>query len=70
GFTFAELEAVHGPGLRAHLAGELEGLAPLAADGLVTLSDEGVRVNAWGQLFLRNVAMVFDNHRTRREAPV
>ena len=39
-----------------------ERLAPLAADGLVTLDDSGLGVTDLGRFFLRNVAMVFDAH--------
>ena len=40
---------------------ELRSLAPLAADGLVQIDDEGtLTVSARGRLFLRNVAMAFD----------
>jgi len=38
----------------------LERLAPLAAEGLVALDADGLRVTDLGRFFLRNVAMVFD----------
>ncbi|MDY0110235.1 MAG: oxygen-independent coproporphyrinogen III oxidase [Candidatus Krumholzibacteria bacterium] len=38
----------------------LEPLRALAADGLIELSDRGLRVTGLGRYFLRNVAMVFD----------
>jgi len=45
----------------ADFAAERERLAPLAADGLVTLAaDGGVAVTPVGRLLVRNVAMTFD----------
>lgn len=41
-------------------AAELEKLKPLAADGLVELRGNGLRVTQTGRLFIRNVAMAFD----------
>lgn len=41
-------------------APELEKLKPLAADGLVELRGNGLRVTPTGRLFIRNVAMAFD----------
>jgi oxygen-independent coproporphyrinogen-3 oxidase len=42
---------------------ELQSLAPLAEDGLVTIGEDGaLTVTPLGRLFLRNVAMAFDAH--------
>jgi oxygen-independent coproporphyrinogen-3 oxidase len=41
-------------------AAELAKLAPLAADGLVALEPDALRILPAGRLFLRNVAMAFD----------
>jgi len=41
---------------------ELAALAPLAADGLLELSAEALRVTPRGRLLVRAVAMVFDRH--------
>lgn len=48
-------------------AAELARLRPLADDGLVELSPGGLRVTERGRLFLRNIAVCFDAHRS--EAP-
>lgn len=40
-------------------------LAPLAADGLVEVADDGVRVTELGRYFLRNISMVFDAYLAR-----
>jgi oxygen-independent coproporphyrinogen-3 oxidase len=70
GFHFESLERTFGPGLREHLARELEQLVPLAGDGLVALEPSGVRVTELGRFFLRNIAMVFDHHLHRHKEPV
>jgi oxygen-independent coproporphyrinogen-3 oxidase len=44
-----------------HFAKELEALGPLEADGLVCRSPNGLEVTDTGRLFIRNVAMCFDN---------
>ena len=43
-------------------APELTALAPLAADGLVELSADRVRVTPRGRLLVRTVAMTFDRY--------
>ncbi len=70
GVSFAALEARYGGGLAEHFAPELEQLAPLEADGLLTRSADGLRVTPLGQFFLRNIAVVFDNRTNRSGAPV
>jgi oxygen-independent coproporphyrinogen III oxidase len=52
----------HGLDARHHFYPELERLAALADQGLVTLSGDGVNVTAMGWFFVRAVAMVFDRH--------
>jgi oxygen-independent coproporphyrinogen-3 oxidase len=44
-----------------HFAAELAALAPFAADGLVKLSPAGMEITDEGRLFIRNIAMCFDN---------
>jgi oxygen-independent coproporphyrinogen III oxidase len=44
-----------------HFANELQALMPFEADGLVRLSSQGVQVTNTGRLFIRNIAMCFDN---------
>ncbi len=58
----AEVSARHkvSPDLFAR---ELASLAPLAAEGIVTIDAPRVRVTPLGRLFLRNVCMAFDAHR-------
>lgn len=59
---FAHLAEKFGVDPKAHFSAELENLAPLEADGLLTLDDTGLRVSDVGQFFLRNIAVVFDAH--------
>ena len=40
---------------------ELASLAPFAADGLVKCNADGLEVTDVGRLFIRNIAMCFDN---------
>jgi oxygen-independent coproporphyrinogen-3 oxidase len=44
-----------------HFAGELAALDPFQADGLVERSPGGLTVTDSGRLFIRNIAMCFDN---------
>jgi oxygen-independent coproporphyrinogen III oxidase len=44
-----------------HFADELEALAPFEEDGLVRRFDGGLEVTETGRLFIRNIAMCFDN---------
>jgi oxygen-independent coproporphyrinogen-3 oxidase len=44
-----------------HFASELAALEPFEADGLVKRSPAGVEVTDTGRLFIRNIAMCFDN---------
>ena len=47
---------------RSYFASEIESLAPLAAEGLVEIEDEGITVTARGWFFVRAVAMAFDRY--------
>jgi oxygen-independent coproporphyrinogen III oxidase len=44
-----------------HFASELASLAPFEADGLVKRTPDGLEVTETGRLFIRNIAMCFDN---------
>jgi oxygen-independent coproporphyrinogen-3 oxidase len=59
---FRDIEASHDIRFAERFAGELEALAPLAADGLVELSPDRIRVTPRGRLLVRHVAMIFDRH--------
>ena len=50
-----------GVNFEQHFAGELASLAPFEADGLVKRRAGGLEVTDAGRLFIRNIAMCFDN---------
>jgi len=59
---FAELSQAHGIPFAGMFAPEITALAPLAADGLVELSADRLRVTPRGRLLVRTVAMLFDRY--------
>ncbi len=58
---FAVMSEKLGIHFEEHFANELDALAPLEADGLVRRFPGGLEVTDTGRLFIRNVAMCFDN---------
>jgi oxygen-independent coproporphyrinogen-3 oxidase len=58
---YGVMSASLGVNFAQHFAAELAELAPLAADGLVTFHPGGLEVTDAGRLFIRNIAMTFDN---------
>jgi oxygen-independent coproporphyrinogen-3 oxidase len=56
------IERRHGIRFGERFATELAALAPLAADGLVTLAADSLEVTPRGRMLVRTVAMVFDRH--------
>lgn len=63
----ASIEHQHGIEFDAHFAAELQALAPLQADGLVEDRPESLALTALGQMFMRNVAVVFDVYYAARQ---
>ena len=59
--NFAELSERLGVNVEQHFAEELASLAPFEADGLIQRTAEGFEVTDTGRLFIRNIAMSFDN---------
>jgi oxygen-independent coproporphyrinogen-3 oxidase len=59
---YPALERTHGIRFGERFATELAALAPLAADGLVTLAADSLDVTPRGRMLVRTVAMVFDRH--------
>jgi oxygen-independent coproporphyrinogen-3 oxidase len=55
-----------------YFASSLEQLMPLASDGLVEISQRGIRIVGPGRLLLRNIAMCFDAYlqRMTKDKPV
>src|SRR5277367_5954305 len=58
---FAAMSAKLGIDFEQHFEKELTALAPFAADGLVKQKPGGLEVTDAGRLFIRNIAMCFDN---------
>ena len=66
--NFAAASHEYGVRFEEYFAPDLAALKPLAADGLVELDDESVKVTPRGRLLVRTVAMQFDKY--LREATV
>ena len=58
---FAAISQQFGIDFETHFARELAALAPFEADGLVNRTPAGFDVTDTGRLFIRNIAMCFDN---------
>ena len=58
---FALMSKSLGINFTEHFASELASLAPFEADGLVKRNGSGLEVTETGRLFIRNIAMCFDN---------
>ena len=58
---FAAMSKSLGINFAEHFATELASLAPFEADGLVKRTASGLEVTETGRLFIRNIAMCFDN---------
>ena len=58
---FAAMSQSLGINFAEHFAPELASLAPFEADGLVKRTASGLEVTETGRLFIRNIAMCFDN---------
>jgi oxygen-independent coproporphyrinogen-3 oxidase len=60
-----DIERAHSISFDSYFAHELFQLRKHAADGLVHLNDDELRVTALGRIFIRNIAMVFDPYLER-----
>jgi len=58
---FAAMGAKLGINFEQHFAPELASLAPFEVDGLVKRTPAGLEITDAGRLFIRNIAMCFDN---------
>jgi len=58
---FAAMSQKLGINFEQHFEKELAALAPFAADGLVKFHATGLEITDAGRLFIRNIAMCFDN---------
>ena len=58
--NFAKLDAQWNIRFKEYFADELNALAPMINDGLLTMSNEDIYITAKGRLLIRNICMVFD----------
>lgn len=68
GLDVAAVERRFGITFASHFGVEMEDLRRLAADGLVAVTPDGLRLTPLGSVFVRNVAMVFDEYTRARTA--
>ena len=59
--NYAAMSQRLGINFASHFERELESLATFEADGLVRRSPAGLEVTDTGRMFIRNIAMTFDN---------
>jgi oxygen-independent coproporphyrinogen-3 oxidase len=58
---YAAISQRLGTDFASHFEREIDSLAGFEADGLVRRSETGLQVTDTGRLFIRNIAMCFDN---------
>ncbi|WP_407276557.1 oxygen-independent coproporphyrinogen III oxidase [Halothiobacillus sp. DCM-1] len=59
---FADIEAEFAIDFPQHFAASLAALAPMQADGLLSLSPTGITIHPRGKLLIRNICMAFDEY--------
>jgi oxygen-independent coproporphyrinogen-3 oxidase len=64
---FAAIERQFDIAFFDYFADELEALAQMQEDGLLTVSDRGIEVSPAGMLLIRNICMVFDAYLGQRQ---
>jgi len=57
-----EVERDFGIEFKAYFADEIRDLEPMENDGLLTVTDDRIRVTPAGKLLIRNICMVFDRY--------
>jgi oxygen-independent coproporphyrinogen-3 oxidase len=62
--------AQHGIDIKSHFADSIASLKPMENDGLLELNDDSLQVTNQGRLFIRNIAMAFDENLTSGKAKV
>ena len=66
---FARIENRYGIDFESYFAQALARLAPLVADGLVSVDGRQMRATEWGRFLLRIIAMCFDRHLAQDALP-
>lgn len=59
---YADKSDQHGINIKQHFADSIASLKPMEADGLLELGEESLQVTNQGRLFIRNIAMAFDQY--------
>ncbi len=59
---FDDIEQAFGIDFLTHFAGSLAALAPMQADGLLSLSPRSIEIHPKGRLLIRNICMAFDEY--------
>nr|ELR5115365.1 oxygen-independent coproporphyrinogen III oxidase [Providencia stuartii] len=57
---FAQIEALYPIDFKAYFSEDLQLLQPMAEDGLVEMTETGIKVTPQGRLLIRNICMCFD----------
>jgi oxygen-independent coproporphyrinogen-3 oxidase len=64
---FSTIEHAYAVRFNEYFADELQTLTPMQADGLVTISADGIQVLPVGRLLIRNICMVFDRYLAQKQ---
>jgi len=64
---FAEANEKFQVDMQNHCARELQQLAPMVEDGLLSINSQGIQIHSTGRLLVRRVCMVFDEYLNRDE---
>ncbi|MDO9215393.1 MAG: oxygen-independent coproporphyrinogen III oxidase [Methylococcales bacterium] len=64
---FSTIEHAYAIRFNEYFADELQALTPMQADGLVTISTDGIQVLPAGRLLIRNICMVFDRYLAQKQ---
>jgi oxygen-independent coproporphyrinogen-3 oxidase len=65
--NFAAMEKTFAVDFHDYFADELKALAPMQADGLLTVSEQDIHVLPAGRLLIRNICMVFDRYLAQKQ---
>jgi oxygen-independent coproporphyrinogen-3 oxidase len=65
--NFAAIEKAFAIDFHDYFADELKALAPMQADGLLTVSEQAIHVLPAGRLLIRNICMVFDRYLAQKQ---
>jgi oxygen-independent coproporphyrinogen III oxidase len=64
---FAQIEQRFNVDFSDYFSDELQALIPMAEDGLLVLSEQGIDIQPAGRLLIRNICMVFDRYLAKKK---